>query len=158
VALPASIAAAGATVSLDAAGTGESLAARLARLQDENAIRALNLEYARHVNAGTRDELALLFIDPANVQLAADVRRVAPLGFGDQDRVDIAADRQTASASLHVSLGAETPLDPDCTLVQMARQQGNGIVERTDLGVFENTYVKRDGVWKIQSSTFRPLV
>ena len=161
VALPASFAAVGAGVAsavpLNAAAAGESLEARLARLQDENAIRALNQEYARHVNAGRRQALTSLFAEPAGAQLGPEVRGVAPHGFGEHDRIEIAPDRQTATASIEVSLNAGTAIAPDCTVVQMAREQGGGVIERTDNGVFENTYVKRDGVWKIQRSTFRAV-
>jgi hypothetical protein len=159
VALPASFAAVGAgvgnTIPLSAAAPGESLDARLTRLQDENAIRALNQEYARYVNAGTHEALASLFAEPADAHIDPDVRSVAPHGFGEHDRIEIAPDRQTATASIEVSLNAGTAVAPDCTVVQMAREQGGGLVERTDNGILENSYVKRDGVWKIRHSAFR---
>jgi len=160
VALPASFAAVGAgvgAVSVNVAAAGEPLEARLARLQDENAIRALNQEYARHVNAGTREALASLFAAPAAAHIDPEVRGVTPRGFGEHDRIEIAADRQTATASIEVSLNAGTAIAPDCTVVQMARAQGGGVVEWTEHGVFENTYVKRDGVWKIQRAAFRAV-
>ena len=59
---------------------------------------------------------------------------------------------------IHTLVGgyfAESALDPDCPLVEMARQQGGGVVRRTERGVFENVYVKRDGSWKIQQSAYR---
>ena len=161
VALPASFAVVGAgvgnAVPLDAATPGESLEARLARLQDEHAIRALHQEYARHVNSGSREALVSLFAEPADAHIDPEVRAVAPHGLGEHDRIEIAPDRQTATSSIEVSLNAGTAIAPDCTVVQMAREQGGGVVERTDNGVFENTYVKRDGVWKIQSAVFRSV-
>jgi hypothetical protein len=40
-------------------------------------------------------------------------------------------------------------LDPDCTLVEMARAQGEGVLRVALPGVLENTYVRRGGAWKI---------
>jgi hypothetical protein len=47
----------------------------------------------------------------------------------------------------------ETLIGPSCPLVEMARQQGGGVVRRSN---FESVYVKRDGVWKIRRSSYRP--
>ena len=68
----------------------------------------------------------------------------------------MAADRTTATALLHCTVRAESAIEPDCPLLEMARQQGGGIVRRVERGVFENVYVRRDGVWKIQRSIYRP--
>jgi len=37
----------------------------------------------------------------------------------------------------------------------MARQQGGGVLRRTERGVFEHTCVKQDGVWKLQRAGYR---
>jgi hypothetical protein len=137
-ALSVPLAAAAATVSVSA--EGDLLNARIARLEDLDAIRSLNLEYARQVNAGEID---------------AGVGTIAPDGFGEQDVIDIALDRQTATARLHCTLTLETAIGPECPLVDMARQQGGGVVRRTEHGVFEHTYVRREGIWKIEGSTHR---
>jgi hypothetical protein len=47
--------------------SADSLAVRLAALEDRAAIRALNLAFARHVNAGAYDALADLFADDVDV-------------------------------------------------------------------------------------------
>jgi len=39
----------------------------------------------------------------------------------------------------------------------MAREQGGGVVRRTEAGVFDNVYVRRDGVWIIEYSTYRAV-
>ena len=39
-----------------------------------------------------------------------------------------------------------------CPLVEMAREQGGGVVRRKERVIFEHVYVKHGGVWKIQRS------
>lgn len=154
-ALSVPLAAAAAHVPAGAAASDDPLNARLTRLEDLDAIRALNQEYARHVNAGACHELAALFADPRNAPGDSDLRRIAPDGFGEQDVIAVAFDRRTASALLHCTVHLETAIGPDCPLVEMARQQGGGVVRRTERGAFENVYVRRDGVWKLERSTYR---
>ena len=110
-------------------------------LEDVNAIRALNQAWARHVNTG-EDQA----IDPT-------IRSVAAHGFGEQDVIEIAPDRQTATALMHCTVEIETVIGPSCPLVEMAREQGGGVLRRTEAGVFEIAYVRRDGSWTIERST-----
>jgi hypothetical protein len=156
-ALSVPLAAAGASASVRPAVGDDPLKARLAYLEDLDAIRALNQEYARHVNAGDHEAAAALFTSPPDAQGAPDVRAMAPEGFGEQDVIDVAPDRQTATASLHCTVNIENAIGPDCPLVDMARQQGGGVVRRTERGVFEQVFVRRDGTWKIQRSSFKSL-
>ena len=149
--------AAAATVPVSAADQGDPLSARLAHLEDLEAIRALNQEYARHVNAGARAELAALFVDPSNATLAPGVRGLAPDGFGEHDAIEVAADRQTATARLHYTAQIERAIEPDCPLVEMARQQGGGVVRRIERGVVEHVYVRREGIWKIHRTAYRAI-
>jgi hypothetical protein len=155
-ALSVPLTAAAATVPVNAK-VGDSSNARLALLEDLNAIRALNQEYARHVNAGDQKAIATLFADASDAQLDPDVRGVAPDGFGEQDAIDVAGDRQTATTLLHCTVHMERTIGPDCPLVEMAREQGGGVVRRTERGVFENVYVRRDGIWKIARSSYRAV-
>ena len=134
--------AAAATVPVSAAGDGGPLNARLAHLEDVEAIRALNLEFARRVNTGDH----------------ADIQGVASEGFGEEDMIDIAPDRQAARATLHCTVQLETEIGPSCTLVEMAREQGCGIFRRTERAVLEHEYVRRDGAWKILRSAHRVLL
>jgi hypothetical protein len=147
VALSAPLAAAAAAVPAHAEAPGDSLADRLARLEDVNAIRALNHAFARQVSAG---EAQTLGID-------ASISGVVASEFGEHDVIDIAPDRHTATGLMHCAVTIETAIGPSCPLVEMAREQGGGVIRRTEEGVFENVYVRRDGAWSIQRSTYRQL-
>lgn len=130
-------------------GRRDPLAARLAHLEDVNEIRALNYVYLQHAAAGAREQMAALFADPSQATIDRDLRGVSPADFGEHDVIEIAEDRQTATARLHVTLHTETPLDPDCTLVEMAQAQGEGVVRAASPVVLETAYVRRGLSWKI---------
>jgi hypothetical protein len=153
-AISAPLAAAAVAMPSSAAPDGDP-SARLAYLEDLDAIRALNQEYARHVNAGTPDAIGVLFANPSDARVDPDVHGIAPDGFGEQDVIRIAPDRQTATALLHCAVHLETAIGPSCPLVEMAVQQGGGVVRRTEQRVFENAYVRRDGVWKVERFAYR---
>jgi hypothetical protein len=126
-----------------------TLYARLALLEDMSAIRDLNLRYAQHVNARERAEIARLFADPADAPIDDGIRGIAAESFA-QDAIQISADRTTATARLECEVVIETPIEPRCPLVDMALEQGGGVVKRSERGVLENAYVKRSGIWKIR--------
>jgi hypothetical protein len=142
----------------DASASGEdaeALRARLSALEDMNAISELQQAYAQHVNAHARDALASLFADPANPQLDGSIHRVAAEAFASHDGIEFAADRATARARIDCTVDVVTAIEPSCTLVQMARQQGGGVIRRSEERVLENAYVKHGGVWKIERSVWR---
>jgi hypothetical protein len=146
-ALSVPLTAAGALVPARAAADDDPVATRLALFEDTSAIRALNQAFARQVSAGEAETLG---IDPS-------IRNVAADNFGERDAIDIAADRQTATGRMYCSVEIETAIGPSCPLVEMAREQGGGVVRRAENGVFENVYVRHDGVWSLERSTYRPV-
>lgn len=97
---------------------------------DIDAIRALMHEHAAQLNA-------------------------RPDGFGSSERIDVAADGRSATAALPCVMETETAIGPECPLVDMARQQGGGVVRRIESVVVEATCAKRDGAWKIRSVATR---
>lgn len=137
------------------ADDGDGLATRLRHFEDMSAIRALNEAYARHVNAGAHDEAAKLFAVPAEAHVDAAVRHLSTHGFGGHDEIEIADDGETATARIPCTVRIEIPIEPSCTLVDMARQQGGGILRRSEQRVLENAYVRRRGAWKIARSAYR---
>ena len=155
-ALSAPLAVAAANTPVSAVGDADPMASRLGMLEDANAIRALNQAFARHVNAGADEAIAGLFSDAAEARIDPAIRSIMADGFGEQDAIDIAPDRQTATGVIHCTVETETAIGPSCPLVEMARQQGGGVIRRSETGVFEQAYVKRDGVWKILRSTYHP--
>jgi hypothetical protein len=128
--------------------------ARLARLEDVNEVRALTRRYVRHVNAGAHDEAAALFVEPAHAD-PRTIRTLAADPLGGEDAIEIAASGTTATARLHCTAEIETPIEPVTPLVAMARAQGGGVLRRSERGVLDGTYVKRDGGWKIERLEFR---
>ena len=145
VALSAPLAAAAAVVPVRVDARGDSPADQLARLQDVNAIRALNQAFARQVNAGDAETLGI----------DASIRDVKADDFGERDLIEVAPDRQTATSRIHCTVQIETLIGPSCPLVEMAREQGGGVVRRSESVIFENVYVRHDGVWTIERSRYR---
>jgi len=137
-ALSTPLALAAASVPATAAPAEGDPNARLAYLEDLEAIRTLNQEFARqYANPG--------------------IRGITPDPFADHDVIDIGPDRLTATALMHCTVHMENEIGPSCTLVEMAKQQGGGVVRRSEVGVFDHAYVRRDGIWKIQRSSYRPM-
>lgn len=150
-ALSAPVAAAAVSTLPAGADRGETLEARLARLEDVEAIRALNQAYARHLNAGAHQELAALFAERSDVHIDGAVRTIAADGLRENELIEVAPDRRTATARLPCTVEIESEIGPTCPLVEMAREQGGGVVTRTEAARFESVYVRRDGEWWIAS-------
>lgn len=144
-ALSVPLAAAAVTVPMSAAPT-DPVGSRLAMLEDLDAIRVLNQAFAKLVNAG----------DAQYLGVDASVRRVSPHEFGIHDVIEFLPDGLTAKSVMHCVVEIETVIGPSCPLVEMAREQGGGVVRRTEAGVFENVCVRRDGGWSVERSTYRP--
>ena len=122
-----------------AAVASDDLAARLAALEDANAIRALLRDWARGVVAGTA---------------AAPTENI--YGFAlDADVSITVAENGTATASVACVVETATPIDGNETLVEMARLQGDGIVRRVERRVLHGSFVKRDGCWHFASTELR---
>lgn len=133
----------------------EAFKARLATLEDISAIRELQQSYAKHVNSGAREELRKLFCDTAEAELDETVCGLSSESFGEADVIELAGDRGRATARIHCTVHTETPIGADCTLVQMARLQGEGVLRQSARCVLEHTYVKQHGAWKIERVNYR---
>ena len=133
--------------------SGEALKARLAHLEDVNAIRELHQTFARHVNARAHEEVVKLFADPSEAQIDQSIRNLSADQFGERDVIEVAAGRNAATARFHCTVRTETAIEPSCPLVEMARQQGDGVVRHSERSVLEIACVKQGGVWKIRFAT-----
>jgi hypothetical protein len=123
------------------AGNGsndDGLRRRLARLEDEAAIRELHRSWLRKVNASEGENL-----------LDGTVRRITADHAGAADKIEIAAGGRSAVATFDCEVELETPLPADSTLAQMAHAQGHGAVRRTERRMLTVDYIKASGSWRI---------
>jgi hypothetical protein len=132
-----------------------TLEARLAALEDADAIRKLQRSYLQHVNARTHAAAAQLFANPDTARFDASIGALSADAAGDASAIEIAADRETATARMHCTARIDAPIEaPACTLLDMARLQGEGVVRRTERRVLEQAFVRRGGVWKIVRTSY----
>jgi hypothetical protein len=127
----------------------DDAAARLAALEDANAIRALQKTYARLLNGGAHEEAAQLFVDPAAAPRDAGLRRLAADRFAADEVVAVASDGESATTRLDCTAEIEIAIDGGYTLVDMLRAQGEGVLRAVEHRVLEGAYVKQGGTWKI---------
>ena len=97
--------------------------ARLARLEDERAIEALQRKFLRHVN-GTGDCAEFIASSDA-VDLGEGLRSIAE-DLGHEATFELSDDGLTARARCACKVERETAFEGDSTLEQMARFQGQG--------------------------------
>jgi carotenoid cleavage dioxygenase len=149
--------------------TVEELSRHLGRLEDVNAIRKLQHTYGYFMDKGLYDEVVDLFADDGELRFMGGVfkgkagvrrlycERLRPAFTGRngpafgmlcdhmqlQDVIDVAPDGKTAKARFRALLiGGSHDLKPDIN-PRLPRQWWEG-------GLYENEYVKQDGVWKVQ--------
>ena len=163
----------------------ERLSNQLGILEDTNAIRRLHDAFSDALNKRHSEDIVNLFAEDAEVHFNGGifvgkehgVRRLYAEHFGrrfterkdepvhrflldqtqQQDTVAVAPDRQSAKARFHCLMQAEAAIASNSPLVEMARQQGQGIMQWWESGVYENSYVKDGDVWKIKQLRYRTL-
>jgi hypothetical protein len=120
---------------------------RLARLEDERTVEALQRKFLRHLNgAGDCGEF---IASPAAVDLGEGLRAIAEDG---EAQVEVAEDGMTANARCPCRVARERDFTGDSTLEQMARFQGHGSHRHEDRRVLATEFVKgRDG-WRIAAA------
>ena len=138
----------------------EGLKARLARLEDEAAIRQLHQTWLRRINTraddttGEGDATTQLFADPKGAAFNQSVRSIAADHTGQLDAIEVAADGKSAAGRFQCAVEIETMITQDCTLARMAHAQGGGFVRRTERRVLKVEYVKDSGGWAIAKVEF----
>lgn len=150
----------------------EGLKARLARLEDEAAIRELHQTWLRRINNNRADDTtrtgdatrtdhaaragnaAELFANSESAEFDRSVRGIAVDHAGQPDAIHIAEDGKSAAGRFHCAVEIETAIAKDCTLAQMAHAQGGGFVRRTERRVLKVEYVKTSGAWAIAKLEF----
>lgn len=143
---------AAAAPALAAKPAGDDLAARLARLEDQEALRTLQAAYVTHVNAQARAELTVLFAEAEEAHSDVAIRSLT--GEPATDGIQIAVDGTTAIVRGTFVVATETPIDGTATVLEMARLQGDGVVRKSERRTLEIAAVKVDGVWKIERTSW----
>lgn len=118
-------------------------------------IHDLQQSFAREINAGKANRAARYFVRATDIADLTDVRRIVPADFGERDLVEIAPDGFSAHARFHCTVETQTAIEAKGTLVEMARQQGEGFICRLENRMLEADYVMRDGHWRIERLSFR---
>lgn len=145
----------------------DGLKARLARLEDEAAIRKLHHVWLRRINstttsmktanAGTGDVAAPLLVDFEGSALDQTVRSIAADHAGEPDAIEVAADGTRAIGRFQCAVEIENAIAQDCTLARMAHAQGGGFVRQTERRMLKVEYAKIGGTWAIAKAEFAPI-
>jgi len=135
--------------------TDNDLKARLARLENEAAIRALHQRWLHQINSGE----ALLPLSPSRIgnKDTENVSTIAPDHSAPFDAIEVAAHGGTATGRFRCTVEIETPIAQDCTFARMAHAQGSGFVRRTERRLLSVKYVESSGAWSISSAELAPL-
>ena len=133
---------------------GDELKARLARLENEAAIRALHQDWLRQINTGSADAVRPLLAGRERTAFDEFVRSIAADNAGQPEAIEVATDGRSAAGRFPCAVEIETAIAEDCTLAQMAREQGSGFVRRTERRVLNVEYVKAGGAWAIAKAEF----
>jgi hypothetical protein len=134
----------------------DGLKARLAKLEDEAAIRELHQSWLRRINTGAGDAAVPVFADSERTAFGQAVRSIAPDHAGEPDAIEVAADRKSAVGRFHCAIEIETRIAQDCTLARMAHAQGGGLVRRTERRVLRVEYEKTLDAWSIAKAKLAP--
>lgn len=132
------------------------LAHGIQRLEDENAVEQLQRIYGFYIDEGLWSEAAELFADDATAEIGASgvyvgKERILELlrAQGEQGpREGLLRDRMQLMPVVHVAPDGRTAKGRWRLFAQEAK---SGEYARWGVGVYENEYVKEDGVWKIAS-------
>jgi hypothetical protein len=132
----------------------DGLKTRLAKLENEAAIRELHQTWLRSINTGAGDAATPVLADFEGAAFDGAVRSIAADHVGESDTIEVAADGKSAAGRFHCAVEIETKIEPDCTLARMAHAQGGGFVRRAERRVLRVEYVKASGAWAIARTEF----
>jgi hypothetical protein len=124
---------------------------RLARLEDERAVEALQRKFLRYLNGnGDCGE----FVASADaVNLGQGMRSITE-DLAHEAAFELADDRLTARARCACRVERETEFAGDSTLEQMARFQGQGSHRFAEERVLATEFVKGTDGWRIAGARF----
>jgi hypothetical protein len=129
-----------------AALAGDDSRARLARLEDERAIEALQRKFVRYLNgAGDCGEFVAR---SGSVELGEGLRAIAE-DMSREPELVLADDGRTATARCACRVEREVEFAGDSTLEQMARLEGLGSHRHEQRQVLATEFVKGKDGWRI---------
>lgn len=138
-----------------AALAADGRAERLARLEAEQAIRALHQGWLRQINSGNFAAAAQLYANDQCACALAGVCAVVPDQAGAEDALDFAGDGRRASATYALTVESETMIPADNTLAQMLHVQGEAMIRTSERRTLRADYVRtREGGWAIAKLDF----
>lgn len=120
--------------------------ARLARLEDERAIEALQRKFLRHLN-GTGDCSEFIASSDA-VDLGEGLRAIAE-DMGHDATLELSEDGLTARARCACRVERENEFTGDSTIEQMTRFQGQGSHRHEERRTLATEFVKDKDGWRI---------
>jgi hypothetical protein len=162
----------------------DRLSSRVGSLEDADAVRRLHRAYESCLDRGMYEDVVAMFADEAEVVYKGGLfhgkkgirrlycdhfasgltgKKIEPApGFEldpaqQLDIVEVAADRKNASGKFLYSIQIGTPMTGDSSLVEMARLQGEGILQWWEGGIHEVSFVKEDDSWKIKGLEYRVM-
>lgn len=122
---------------------------RLARLEDERAIEALQRQLIKALNGS--GDCGDLRLSADMVQVDAGLRAIAP-DLAADDAVELAADGQTATARLSCRVELDCEFTGETTLERMARFQGHGSHRHAETRVLTTRFAKYGDGWQISGT------
>jgi hypothetical protein len=121
--------------------------ARLRRLEDEAAIRALHQDWVRRVNG--REDAAALFVDAGAARCLDDAVCGIVVDAVEPGAIEIVADGRRATGHFLCTVETESRLAPENIFARMALAQGGGITRESARHEVCADYVKVGGRWMI---------
>jgi hypothetical protein len=154
----------------------DRLSNELGLREDADAIRQLHRAFGTALNERRYEDVVGLFAEDARAHFNGDVfagkergiRRLYVEQLGSrvqapkpepvhaclvdsahEAHVEVSPDRQSATARFPCLTQLERAIEGGSPLLEMARLQGQGVHQWWEHGLYENSYVKRGGAWKI---------
>jgi hypothetical protein len=163
----------------------EQLSNRLGVLEDTQAIRNLHNAYGYYIDKCLYEDVVDLFADDGEVHFMGGIYRgkekgVRRLYVGEflqdftggkpgpvpgflldhlqlQDVIHVAPDGKTAKARFRCFMQAGAHESSKAPIAESARKLKQPLMRWWEGGIYENSYAKVDGVWKIQVLNYNPL-
>ncbi len=162
----------------------ERLSRQLGTVEDTKAIHKLHQTYGHYLDKGIYEEIVNLFSEDAQAYFNGGIfvgrdkgiRRLYVDRFGrgptvkndgpvhgvlldrirHQDAVEFTPDGKFAQARFHCLMQVSARDTTKYPMMDLARQQGQGILQWWEDGLYENTYVKDGDIWKIETLSYLP--